>query len=30
MTKMNGGGSDESGESTDAPLIDWNDASIKK
>jgi RNA polymerase primary sigma factor len=30
MTKMNGGGSDESGESTDAPLIDLNDASIKK
>ncbi|MEO7687974.1 MAG: RNA polymerase sigma factor region1.1 domain-containing protein, partial [Sphingomonas sp.] len=30
MTKMNGGGSDETGESTDAPLIDLNDASIKK
>jgi RNA polymerase primary sigma factor len=30
MTKMNGGGGDEGGEVTDAPLIDLNDASIKK
>jgi len=30
MTKINGGGSDDGVEVTDAPLIDLNDASIKK
>ncbi|KQN93899.1 RNA polymerase subunit sigma [Sphingomonas sp. Leaf231] len=30
MAKMNGGGADEGAETTDAPLIDLNDANIKK
>src|SRR6478735_1899690 len=30
MAKMNGGGGDEGAEVADAPLIDLNDASVKK